>query len=104
MILVITAMKTERGLALQDLLTGAYDYIETLELKAHARIYLLDYLATAEFVTSLLTLLFNSPTLDTGSQRAPARKYSSQRCSVHLRMPSSSLRGSGSTKIQCILY
>ncbi|KAJ7281444.1 P-loop containing nucleoside triphosphate hydrolase protein [Mycena rebaudengoi] len=45
---MITAMKTERGLALQDLLTGAYDYIETLELKAHARIYLLDYLATAE--------------------------------------------------------
>ncbi|KAJ7504299.1 P-loop containing nucleoside triphosphate hydrolase protein [Mycena galericulata] len=45
---LITAMKTERGLALQDLLTGAYDYIESLELKPHARIYLLDYLATTE--------------------------------------------------------
>ncbi|KAJ7130618.1 P-loop containing nucleoside triphosphate hydrolase protein [Mycena epipterygia] len=45
---MITAMKTERGLALQDLLTGAYDYIETLELKPHARIYLLDHLATTE--------------------------------------------------------
>jgi replication factor C subunit 3/5 len=45
-------MKTERGLALQDLLTGAYDYIENLELPAHARIYLLDHLATTEYVPS----------------------------------------------------
>ncbi|KAJ6591469.1 P-loop containing nucleoside triphosphate hydrolase protein [Mycena vulgaris] len=45
---MITALKTERGLALQDMLTGAYDYIEGLELKPHARIYLLDYLATTE--------------------------------------------------------
>jgi replication factor C subunit 3/5 len=45
----ITAMKTERGLALQDLLTGAYEYVDTFELKAHARIYLLDYLATTEY-------------------------------------------------------
>ncbi|KAJ7642750.1 P-loop containing nucleoside triphosphate hydrolase protein [Mycena polygramma] len=44
----ITTMKMERGLALQDLLTGAYDYIESLELKPHARIYLLDHLATTE--------------------------------------------------------
>ncbi|KAJ6619862.1 P-loop containing nucleoside triphosphate hydrolase protein [Mycena sp. CBHHK59/15] len=45
---MITAMKTERGLALQDLLTGAFEYIEGLELKPHARVYLLDYLATTE--------------------------------------------------------
>ncbi|KAJ6515053.1 P-loop containing nucleoside triphosphate hydrolase protein [Mycena vitilis] len=44
----ITTMKMERGLALQDLLTGTYDYIESLELKPHARIYLLDHLATTE--------------------------------------------------------
>jgi replication factor C subunit 3/5 len=45
---VITALKTERGLALQDLVTGAYEYLDTLELKPHARAYLLDALATTE--------------------------------------------------------
>ncbi|KAF9266893.1 P-loop containing nucleoside triphosphate hydrolase protein [Marasmius fiardii PR-910] len=45
---LISTMKIERGLALQDLLTGAYEYIETIELKPHARIYLLDHLATTE--------------------------------------------------------
>ena len=45
---VITALKTEHGLALQDLLNGAYEYVEELELKPHARIYLLDFLATTE--------------------------------------------------------
>lgn len=43
-------MKTERGLALQDLLTGAYEYVETIEFKPQARVYLLDYLATTEYV------------------------------------------------------
>jgi len=47
---VISAIKTERGLALQDLITGAYEYIETIEFKPHVRIYLLDYLATTEYV------------------------------------------------------
>lgn len=46
---MITTLKTERGLALQDLLTGAYEYLETIELKPHAKIYLLDYLATTEY-------------------------------------------------------
>jgi replication factor C subunit 3/5 len=41
-------MKTERGLALQDLLTGAYEYVETLDMKPNARVYLLDHLATTE--------------------------------------------------------
>ena len=41
-------MKTERGLALQDLINGAYEYIEDIEFKPHARIYLLDFLATTE--------------------------------------------------------
>lgn len=45
---MISKMKTERGLALQDLLTGAYEYLETIDLKPHARIYLLDHLATTE--------------------------------------------------------
>jgi replication factor C subunit 3/5 len=47
---VISAMKTEKGLALQDLLTGAYEYVETIDFKPQARIYLLDYLATTEYV------------------------------------------------------
>lgn len=46
--IVITKLKTERGLALQDLITGAYEYLDGLELKALARIYLLDHLATTE--------------------------------------------------------
>lgn len=45
---MISAIKVERGLALQDLLAGAYEYMEGIELKPHARIYLLDYLATTE--------------------------------------------------------
>ena len=43
-------MKTEKGLALQDLLTGAYEYVETIDFKPQARIYLLDYLAITEYV------------------------------------------------------
>ncbi|KAJ4475058.1 P-loop containing nucleoside triphosphate hydrolase protein [Lentinula aciculospora] len=46
---LISTLKIERGLALQDLLSGVYEYIETVELKPHARIYLLDHLATTEY-------------------------------------------------------
>lgn len=46
--LVISALKIERGLALQDLITGAYDYIETIDFGPPARVYLLDQLATIE--------------------------------------------------------
>ncbi|KAG7445006.1 P-loop containing nucleoside triphosphate hydrolase protein [Guyanagaster necrorhizus] len=45
---MISAMKIERGLALQDLITGAYEFIEGIDLKPTARIYLLDHLATTE--------------------------------------------------------
>ncbi|KAK0214777.1 P-loop containing nucleoside triphosphate hydrolase protein [Armillaria fumosa] len=45
---MISTMKTERGLALQDLITGAYEFIEGIDLKPTARIYLLDHLATTE--------------------------------------------------------
>ncbi|KAF9015966.1 P-loop containing nucleoside triphosphate hydrolase protein [Hymenopellis radicata] len=45
---LITAMKTERGMALQDLIAGTYEFIEGLDLKPNARIYLLDHLATTE--------------------------------------------------------
>ena len=50
MAIVISKVKVERGLALQDLLTGAYEYLESIELKPQARIYLLDHLATTEYV------------------------------------------------------
>ncbi|KZT07284.1 P-loop containing nucleoside triphosphate hydrolase protein [Laetiporus sulphureus 93-53] len=45
---MISTLKVERGLALPDLINGAYDYIETIDFKPHARIYLLDFLATTE--------------------------------------------------------
>ncbi len=45
---MITALKTDRGLALQDLLAGAYEYIDTVEFPPAARVYLLDQLATTE--------------------------------------------------------
>lgn len=45
---VISDMKVERGLALQDLITGAYDYVEDIDLPPQARVYLLDQMATTE--------------------------------------------------------
>ena len=53
---MISALKTDRGLALQDLLNGAYDYVDSLELKPHARVYLLDYLATTEYVLVVINV------------------------------------------------
>ena len=45
---VISSLKIERGLALQDLITGAYEYIETIDFGPAARVYLLDQLASTE--------------------------------------------------------
>ncbi|OCH91474.1 P-loop containing nucleoside triphosphate hydrolase protein [Obba rivulosa] len=45
---MISALKIERGLALPDLVNGVYEYIETVDFKPNARIYLLDMLATVE--------------------------------------------------------
>ena len=45
---VITSLKTERGLALQDLIAGAYDFLETVELPKQSRIFLLDHLGSSE--------------------------------------------------------
>jgi replication factor C subunit 3/5 len=49
-IIVISDLKTERGLALPDLLNGAFEFIDGLQLEPHARVYLLDQFATIEFV------------------------------------------------------
>ena len=43
-------LKTERGLALQDLITGAHEFIDTVDLGPAARVYLLDQIATIEWV------------------------------------------------------
>ncbi|KAJ9101871.1 Subunit of heteropentameric Replication factor C (RF-C) [Naganishia friedmannii] len=44
----ITQLKMDRGLALQDLITGTYEVLETVELPIQARVYLLDQLGLCE--------------------------------------------------------
>ena len=70
-------MKIERGLALQDLITGAYDYVETIDFPPQARVYLLDQMAITEYVifdhTLIITLKLRP---DIGFRLAEARRYS----------------------------
>ena len=49
-LLAITKLKTERGIALQDLISGAYEFLETIEFPPQTRMLLLDNLATTEYV------------------------------------------------------
>nr|ASF90264.1 hypothetical protein SPAR03742 [Bartheletia paradoxa] len=44
----ITALKLDKGLALQDMITGIYDFVDSVMFSAQSRIYLLDHLATIE--------------------------------------------------------
>jgi replication factor C subunit 3/5 len=46
----LSALKTDRGLALQDLITGAYEHLDGIQLPPQSLIYLLDHLATTEYV------------------------------------------------------
>jgi hypothetical protein len=46
----ISAMKQEKGLALQDIIAGIFELMQTLELPGPARIYFLDHLAQIECV------------------------------------------------------
>lgn len=70
-------MKTERGLALQDLLIGAYEYVDDLDLKPHARVYLLDFLATTEYVQkSHLIPSLTHPIADIACLLVRTRKFS----------------------------
>jgi hypothetical protein len=48
LMIVITSLKIERGLALQDMIAGAYDFLQTVELPNQSRIYLLDHLGQCE--------------------------------------------------------
>ena len=41
-------MKLDRGLALQDLISGAFEYMQGIDFPRHTRVYLLDQLASAE--------------------------------------------------------
>jgi len=50
---LITSLKIEKGLALQDLIAGAYDFLQTVDLPAQSRIYLLDHLGSCEHRLSL---------------------------------------------------
>ncbi len=45
---VITNLKIDRGLALQDLIGGAYEVLESIVLPKQTRVYLLDHMATCE--------------------------------------------------------
>lgn len=55
----ISSLKINKGLALQDILAGVYDYIATVEFAPQTRVYLLDQLGQVEFVPlpSLATLV-----------------------------------------------
>jgi len=44
----ISYLKTIKGMALQDILTEVYNYLELIELPANARVYLLDKMADVE--------------------------------------------------------
>lgn len=48
LMIVITSLKIERGLALQDMIAGAYDFLQTVDLPNQSRIYLLDHLGQCE--------------------------------------------------------
>ena len=48
LMIVITSLNIERGLALQDMIAGAYDFLQTVELPNQSRIYLLDHLGQCE--------------------------------------------------------
>ncbi|KAF9163985.1 hypothetical protein DFQ27_004233 [Actinomortierella ambigua] len=48
----ISKLKTETGMALQDILTEVYNYIELVEMPSAARVYILDKLAEVEYKLS----------------------------------------------------
>jgi len=46
---LMQTLKTEKGLALQDLITGAHEFIDSVDLTPAARVYLLDQIASVEY-------------------------------------------------------
>lgn len=76
---MISALKTERGLALPDLLNGAFEFIDGLQMKPAARVYLLDMLATIEYVFASFAstaIVTETRPLDTDWRLVQVRRYS----------------------------
>jgi Replication factor C C-terminal domain len=75
---VISKLKTERGLALQDLITGAYDYVGTVDFPPQSRVYLLDYLATTEWVDFISngSIVAHRVSSDTGYLLVAMKRFS----------------------------
>ncbi|KAF9946736.1 Subunit of heteropentameric Replication factor C (RF-C), partial [Modicella reniformis] len=48
----ISYLKTIKGMALQDILTEVYNYLEVVDMPANSRVYLLDKLADVEYKLS----------------------------------------------------
>lgn len=51
----ISTLKADKGLALQDIIAGIYDFIATVEFSAPTRVYLLDQLAQVECVLRIFS-------------------------------------------------
>lgn len=50
----ISSLKAEKGLALQDIIQGIYDFAQTIEFSAPTRVYFLDQIAQVECVSFTL--------------------------------------------------
>lgn len=82
----ISTLKADKGLALQDIIAGLYDYIATITFSAASRVYLLDQLAQVEWV--ILSSVFPDDNLsltqlrvsDIDYRREEVRNYSWRRC------------------------
>ena len=48
-------MRLEKGLALQDILGGVYELLQSLEIPNNTRIFIIDQLAIIEYVNSQLS-------------------------------------------------
>lgn len=46
---LMSKLKVEKGLALQDLISDVYDYVHSIELPSTCRIFLVDQLASIEY-------------------------------------------------------
>jgi hypothetical protein len=56
----ISTLKAEKGLALQDIIQGIYDFAATVEFSKVTRVYFLDQLAQVEYVQPLSFASFPS--------------------------------------------
>lgn len=52
----ISSLKAEKGLALQDIIQGIYDFAQTVEFSSATRVYFLDQIAQVEYVSPRFVL------------------------------------------------